>query len=794
VNAKRIVQAILAAFAIMSSAVFAAGAREVLPLDDHWRFLQGEALGAEQPNFDDSTWEWITVPHDWSIAGPFAETNLTGGAGAFLPSGVAWYRKHFSLPSEDLDRRVFVEFDGVMQNSDAWINGLHLGHRPNGYVSFRYELPASMLSFGSGTNNVLTVCADTSAQPASRWYAGAGVYRHVRLVVTDPMHLAANGVFVSTPRISAAEAMVRIETAITNETATPREISVQTSLLAPDGTPVGFLESSQTIEAGAAATLDQQIAFPNPQLWNLDDPKLYRAVSKLRAEGQIADEQTTTFGIRDAHFEADTGFWLNGRNLKLKGVCLHADGGAFGAAVPLSIWEARLKTLKTLGVNAIRTAHNPPAPEFLDLCDRLGLLVMDEFFDCWAVAKKAEDYHLYFHDWSQRDERAMILRDRNHPSIILYSVGNEIHDTPQAAKAKRILSGLIAVAHAADPTRPVTQALFRPNASHDYEDGLADLLDVVGQNYRETELLAAHEQKPSRKILGTENTQVRQPWVAMRDHAAYAGQFLWTGIDYLGESGGWPLVGHGSGLLDRTGAIRPLARERESWWSEAPMVALARRVSPNEAMPDDPGYGAEERHTQVLFADWTPQDLKPHTENVEVYSNCKQVELFLNGKSLGKKEINADASPRNWQVPFAPGVLKAVARKEGGRAAATNELRTAGKPAHIVLTCNTKTLAPAWDDVAIVRTAIVDSRGVTIPRAGDLITFKISGPGIIAAVDNADNASHEPFHANSHHAFQGECVAFVKANAAAGKLTLTATAAGLQAGSLVIRTAPEKTR
>jgi beta-galactosidase len=651
-----------------------------------------------------------------------------------------------------------------------------------------------MLSFGSGTNNVLTVCADTSAQPASRWYAGAGVYRHVRLVVTDPMHLAANGVFVSTPRISAAEAMVRIETAITNETATPREISVQTSLLAPDGTPVGFLESSQTIEAGAAATLDQQIAFPNPQLWNLDDPKLYRAVSKLRAEGQIADEQTTTFGIRDAHFEADTGFWLNGRNLKLKGVCLHADGGAFGAAVPLSIWEARLKTLKTLGVNAIRTAHNPPAPEFLDLCDRLGLLVMDEFFDCWAVAKKAEDYHLYFHDWSQRDERAMILRDRNHPSIILYSVGNEIHDTPQAAKAKRILSGLIAVAHAADPTRPVTQALFRPNASHDYEDGLADLLDVVGQNYRETELLAAHEQKPSRKILGTENTQVRQPWVAMRDHAAYAGQFLWTGIDYLGESGGWPLVGHGSGLLDRTGAIRPLARERESWWSEAPMVALARRVSPNEAMPDDPGYGAEERHTQVLFADWTPQDLKPHTENVEVYSNCKQVELFLNGKSLGKKEINADASPRNWQVPFAPGVLKAVARKEGGRAAATNELRTAGKPAHIVLTCNTKTLAPAWDDVAIVRTAIVDSRGVTIPRAGDLITFKISGPGIIAAVDNADNASHEPFHANSHHAFQGECVAFVKANAAAGKLTLTATAAGLQAGSLVIRTAPEKTR
>jgi len=787
---KQFALALLAGLVIASASM--ARARDILPLDDNWQFTKGDASGAEQPTFDDSQWKQVRIPHDWSIAGPFAETNLAGGAGAFLPSGVAWYRTHFSLRSTDLGRRVFVEFDGVMQNSDVWVNGFHLGHRPNGYVSFRYELPGAMLSYGGGPANVVTVCADTSAQPASRWYAGAGIYRHARIVVEDPVHIAADGVFVTTPKISTAEATVQVEVTITNESAVPHEISVQTSLLGPDGSPVGSLASSQPIEAGASATLELPIVFSNPQLWNLDEPNLYQAVTKIHSDDTLADEQTATFGIRDAHFDADTGFWLNGKNFKLKGVCLHADGGAFGAAIPLSIWEARLTTLKSLGVNAIRTAHNPPAPEFLDLCDRLGLLVMDEFFDCWTVGKNRYDYHLYFNDWSQTDERDTILRDRNHPSIIIYSVGNEIHDTPQAEMAKGILSNLVAVAHAADPTRPVTQALFRPNVSHDYDDGLADLLDVVGQNYRENEILAAHEQKPTRKILGTENTHVRQQWVAMRDNAPYAGQFLWTGIDYLGESRRWPIIGHGSGLLDRTGAIRPLGRERQSWWSDEPMVAIARRISQTDEMPTDPGYGAEERHTQVLFSDWTPKNLKPHSENVEVYSNCKQVELFLNGRSLGKKAINADASPRNWQVPFAPGTLRAVAW--AGKYTITNELRTAGKPVRIVLTTENKELSPDWDGVSVVRATIVDSRGITIPRADDLISFKLRGPAVIAAVDNADNASEEPFQAGSRHAFQGQCVAFIKAKAPSGKITLTATAPGLKPGSHVIWAVPQSAK
>ena len=327
------------------------------------------------------------------------------------------------------------------------------------------------------------------------------------------------------------------------------------------------------------------------------------------------------------------------------------------------------------------------------------------------------------------------------------------------------------------------------NVSHDYDDGLADLLDVVGQNYRPNEILAAHEQKPSRKIVGTENTHDRIQWTSVRDNAAYSGEFLWTGVDYLGESRRWPIIGHGSGLLDRTGLIRPLARERQSWWTDAPMVTITRRVAATDLMPTDPGYGQEERHTQVVYADWTPHNLAPHTENVEVYSNCKEVELFLNGKSLGKEPINADASPRTWPVPFSPGVLSATASDDDGKTIATDELHTADQSAKIVLITDTKSLSPDWNSVATVRAIIEDADGVQIPRANDLITFKVSGPGVIAAVDNGDNVSQESFQAKSRHAYQGECVALHQSHQEShGDIKLTATAPGLANGTIQIHT------
>jgi beta-galactosidase len=768
-----------------------ADARLTENFDSNWSFLKADATGAEQNQFDDSAWRKLDVPHDWSIEGPFAETNLTGGADAFLPSGIGWYRKHFALPPDDSGKCVTVEFDGVMQNSDVWINGALLGHRPFGYASFSYEL-TSHLNFGG--DNVIAVRADLSVQPASRFYAGAGIYRHVRLIVTDPVHISHWGVFATTPQISAEQATVQIETSVTNESVASRDIIVQTTLISPSGKPVAASETNCTVADGAATTLNQQIALHNPQLWNLDNPKLYHAVSKIISAGTTLDETTTTFGIRDAHFVADTGFWLNGKNFKVKGAAVHEDGGAFGMAVPLGVWAERLAELKKLGVNAIRTAHNPPAPDFLDLCDRMGFLVMDELFDCWTVAKpdlaghSLSDYHLYFNDWSKTDVADIVRRDRNHPSIILYSAGNEIHDTPQQEKAKKILSGLVATFHKNDPTRPVTQALFRPNVSHDYDDGLADMLDVVGQNYRENEILAAHDQKPTRKIIGTENRHDRATWVALRDHAAYAGQFLWSGVDYLGESRRWPVICSGAGLLDRTGAPRPLAFERQSWWTDAPMVRIARRTATADSNPDNAAANnTADRRPQSTFSDWSPTNSQPHDENVEVYSNCKEVELFLNGQSLGAKTINADASPRTWQVSFTPGSLKAVARNNG-KIVATDELRTARTPAKIVLSAETKILSPGWDNVTFVRAKIVDASGTTVPRADDLISFNISGPGLITAVDNADNASHEPFQATERHAYHGECVAFVKATGSSGKIVLTATATGLTAVSIAIKT------
>ncbi len=761
--------------------------RVTISLDKDWRFLKSDTEGAESLRYNDDSWRKLDVPHDWSIEGPFSEENPTGGAGGFLPAGVGWYRKRFTLPVTDSSRRVFIDFDGVMANSDVWINGYHLGHRPYGYASFRYEL-TGYLAYGEGTSNILVVRADNSNQPASRWYTGAGIYRHVRLVITNSLHLEHWGTFIKTPKVAAAEATVRVESAVVNQSDAPQSVKLQITLYGPDGRAVQTSETKpQTVAAGKSVDFGQDLTVKSPQLWDLDHPSLYRAVTRVRSGNRTLDEETTEFGIREFHFDAATGFWLNGKNFKIKGVCLHHDASAFGAAVPLRAWERRLETLRQLGVNAIRTAHNPPAPEFLDLCDRMGFLVMDELFDCWTVAKNPFDYHLYFREWSRIDVRDTVRRDRNHPSIIIYSAGNEIHDTPKADLAKEILATLVATFHENDPTRPVTQALFRPNVSHDYDNGLADLLDVVGQNYRENEILAAHQQKPLRKILGTENRHDREVWLALRDNQPYAGQFLWAGIDYLGESRQWPTIADNFGLLDRTGTRKPLAFQRQSWWSAEPMVYLTRRVAPTPLAPTDPGYGtpAQERRPQVLFSDWTPQNRSAHEENVEVYSNCEKVELFLNGKSLGIRERPADDSPRIWKVPFAPGSLKAVGINHG-QTVATHELRTAGRPAKIMLSADRSTLAPVWDDVVYVSATVVDEKGVIVPNANDLVTFKVTGPGIVAAVDSADNNSHEPFQASERKAYQGRLFAMLKASALRGRITLVAAAPQLKSSSIII--------
>jgi beta-galactosidase len=764
-------------------------ARRTLSLDSDWRFLQGDAAGAERPGFDDSGWRTVDVPHDWSIAGPFDPANTTGGAGGFLPSGVGWYRKRFGL-GPLAGRRVFVEFDGVMANSDVWMNGVHLGHRPYGYVGFAYELTAQ---FAAGpAANVLAVRVDDSGQPASRWYTGAGIYRHVRLVVVNPVHIERDSTFVSVPEISAGRAVVHVRTTVVNQSAEAAPVSLRVRLTGPRGGELaggGGAASEKDIPAGGSADLEADVVVPNPVRWDVESPELYEASVRVGGRGGVLDDTAVAFGIREARFDAATGFWLNGRNLKIKGVCVHGDGSAFGAAVPLGVWERRLAALGRLGVNAIRTAHNPPDPGFLDLCDRMGFLVMDEMFDCWTVAKNPYDYHLYFNEWSGTDTRDTVRRDRNHPCVVLWSAGNEIHDTPQAEKSKRILSGLVRVFHENDPSRPVTQALFRPNVSHDYDDGLADLLDVIGTNYRNSELLAAHAARPERKIIGTEMGQALEVWRFLRDNPPLSGQFLWVGIDYLGESPRWPYIGGGgdqSGLLDRTGSPRPSAYQRKSWWSASPMVHIARRVAPDAAPPADPGYGnAPRRRAPALFSDWTPSALAPHDEQVEAYANVERVELLLNGRSLGAKPCDPGGEPCQWRVPFEPGVLRAVGYA-GGRVVASHELRTAGAPARIALEAEAGELAPGWDNTDYVRATVVDSQGTRVPGADALVAFHVDGPGELACVDSADNASHEPFLADRRRAYQGRCFAILRATGTAGVIRLSAEAEGLGAGSVSI--------
>lgn len=773
--------------AITVSAAAQTQSRVTASFDHDWRFLKGDIPGAEQNQFDDARWRQLDLPHDWSIEGPVDEKNPTGQGGGFMPSGVGWYRKHFTPSNDFRNRLVFVEFDGVMANSDVWINGFHLGNRPSGYVSFRYELTEHL---NVGQDNVLAVRTDTSREPASRWYTGAGIYRHVRLVSTDRIHISHWGTFVSTPQVSEKEAVVKVHAEVVNQSAAAKNVSLEVDLIDPNGKVIASRKTEPAEFApNQTANLETEIRIERPQLWGVANGVLYKVVAKIRSDQKIVDDEIVPFGIREFHFEPATGFWLNGRNFKIKGVCLHHDGGAFGAAVPLAVWEHRLNELRKLGVNAIRTAHNPPAPEFLDLTDRLGFIVMDELFDQWTVAKNPYDYHLYFNEWSKIDLRDTVRRDRNHPCVIIYSAGNEIHDTPNAELGKTILRGLVDEFHRNDPTRPVTQALFRPNVSHDYDNGLADMLDVIGQNYREQEILAAYRQKPTRKILGTENTHELGQWLAMRDHPEYSGQFIWSGVDYLGEAGRYPRIANNSGLLYKTAMPKPIAFQRQSWWSDTPMVYITRRVARTPLAPTDPGYNPiDERRPQVLFSDWTPKDLQPHEETVEVYSNCEEVELLLNGRSLGKQSRPKDDSPRQWKVSFASGTLKAIAFN-GGKIAATYELRTAGKPARIVLAADRKMVADSWDDAVFVNVLVVDENGTLVPDSEDVIKFKTEGAGFLAAVDSANSNSHEPYQAVERRAFQGVCLALLKGNAPRGKIKLTATSANLTSGVVEITVA-----
>jgi beta-galactosidase len=548
-----------------SSAQPATAIRTIMPFDTGWLFYLGDATGADKTAFADATWRPLSVPHDWSIEGTFSASEKTTGYGAWAPSGIGWYRKHFTLPSSMQGRRIFIEFDGVMANSTVYINGTSLGNRPYGYVSFRYEITAQA-NFGA-TDNVISVKIDDSLQPCARYYTGAGINRHVRIIAVSPVHIDKWATYVTTPAVTTASATVHVQTTVVNQGASAQSVTVQATVIDPSGVKLAPVTSAaQSVAAAGSADFAMDVTVASPKLWDIASPNMYQVQTTVQSGATGLDDDVTPFGIRTIKFDPDLGFSLNGKIVKMKGACLHHDMSALGAAVPQRAIQRRLAVLKTLGVNAIRTAHNPEDPEMLDVCDRMGFLVLDEFFDVWTGHKYSQvgDYATYFNQtdpvtknkWYQTDVNDIVKRHRNHPSVVFYSIGNEIRDG--LSTRVPLTTDMVGICHKLDPARPVTQALFRPSDAGDYgTGGTLNILDVFGVNYRTNELLEAIKLTPHHSGVATEMGANGTDWASFfMANPDVAGEFIWTGASYLGEvTGSFPTIGGNGGFIDRVGTI-----------------------------------------------------------------------------------------------------------------------------------------------------------------------------------------------------------------------------------------------
>jgi beta-galactosidase len=682
----------------------------------------------------------------------------------------------------------------------VWVNGQFAGVRPYGFESFALDV-TPFVRFGS-TNNVMAVRVDHSRFADSRFYTGSGIYRNVRLCLTDKIHIAHWGVSVTTPRIKADSATVHVETTVENQLFDNKKYSLQSDLLAPDGQVVASRTSAGSGATGGARVVIQDLKVSAPQLWSIETPVLYTLRSRVMLGTNVADETLTPFGIRTTMFDADKGFLLNGASLKFKGVCLHHDAGPLGAAVPDQVLERRLRELKEIGVNAIRTSHNPPDPALLDQCDRMGFLVMDEAFDeftpgknKWVSGRNSGQpshfgYADLFAEWSVRDMQDLVRRDRNHPSIVLWSIGNEVDFAndpfsdpalgkdyhPENPSAKILVTGakpLIAAVKSLDRTRPVTAALATVSMSDAV--GLADLLDADGYNYQEARYADDHRKYPHRIIYGSENSQQYNAWLAVRDNDYIAGQFLWTGVDYLGEANAWPNRASGAGLFDLCGFKKPMAWFRQSLWSSAPMVYIC--ASSGNGPGGRRGFGGAESWN------WPSNS----TVNVLCFANCPEVSLALNGQIIGTKKLSeAVRGMLIWRVPYAPGTLEAIGQSNGVELCRYS-LKTAGAPARIELLPDVTRLRANGKDVSQVEFRIVDAGGVRISDVNADVQFEISGPGNIIGIGNGDVNSTEDCKANHHHTFQGRGLAIVQTGAMPGTITLKATAPGLEAASAMLQ-------
>ncbi len=785
------------------------GADRRINFDDGWRFLKGDAPGAEQPGFDDSSWREVRLPHDWAIEGPF-DAKFGTSTGGLPVAGTGWYRKTFTLPEPSRGREFTIMFDGAMANAHVWLNGQELGSRPYGYSSFFFDLTGK-LHFGNEAN-VIAVRLTPEAR-ASRFYPGAGIYRNVWLDVTDPVHVSEWGTYVTTPQVTAVLASVEVKTEVENRSARPARVTLRTSVMDANGRRVANHTGDADLPANGSQTVSSTLAVARPELWDIGRPYLYNLVTEVMAGDRVLDRYVTPFGIRSIEFNQDRGFELNGRQVKFQGVCLHSDLGALGMAVNRRAIERELEILKAAGVNAVRTSHNPPSPEFLEEADRLGFLVIDEAFDMWRIPKVPNGYAKYFDEWSERDARDMARRDRNHPSIMMWSVGNEVGEQGRA-DGWEVAKRLVDFFHQEDPTRPTTAAFDNWQAA--IKNRLAETVDIPGFNYKPEHYKEILKDHPGWLIYGSETASTvssrgvyhlpiqnygKHPSKQVTSYDVVApfwsnppdvdfyyedqssnrflGEFVWTGFDYLGEptpyNGGrdgaqdWPARSSYFGMVDLAGFPKDRYYFYQSRWTSKPMVHVL------------PSWN------------WEPGMTIP----VMAYSNAEEVELFLNGKSLGRKKrfagtftipVGLNVSPTLkfdtkyrfvWQVDYEPGTLRAVAYN-GGRQAAADEQRTAGAPAQIKITPDRTTIRADGDDLSYITVRIEDKDGNLCPSANNMVHFAVTGPGSIAAVDNGNAASDEPFQADHHTAFNGLALIIVRSKPGeTGRIHVAASADGL---------------
>ncbi len=811
--------------------------RQELTADFGWRFLLGDPAGAEARMFADRSWRTVNLPHDWSIEAVPDEKSPTGSGEGFFPAGTGWYRKTFTAVPEWKGKSVSVEFDGVYKDTTVYLNGHELGKHSYGYTSFSFDLTPE-LDFSAP--NVLSVRVDNSAQPNSRWYSGSGIYRHVRVVVTDPTHVAHWGVFVTTPEVTESAAKVSLHTHVANDSADQAGVSVKTTLQDRAGKQVGSAQSAITIAPGSEAETNQEIPIANPLLWSPQSPILYRAVTRVFKNGVVVDEVVTPFGIRSLSWSVEKGLLLNGSSIKLAGGSVHHDNGPLGAAAFDRAEERKVELLKAAGFNAVRTAHNPPSPAFLDACDRLGLFVLDEPFDVWTKSKVKFDYARDFNEWWQRDVDSMILRDRNHPSIVFWGIGNEIPDawTKDGASTAQRLADRI---RALDSTRPLTEAF--PGATYTANtDAVFSVLDVGGYNYNLVQNQAKdHARVPTRIMMTTESMPATafEQWDTVHQHPYILGEFVWTAMDYLGESGigawtyatpqesamadqvatmmqqmmpnmgadgkdpfaamadqnakpnpvakllfpGYPWHAADSGDLDLTGFRKPQSYYRDILWNGGDRIFTTVRLPE----PEGKKILAMGWATYPTAPSWTWPGQEGKDMQVEVYSGAERVQLFLNGKLIGEQPTGRKQQFKAlFTVPYSPGTLKTVGIS-GEHPIAENTLTTAGKSERLRLTADRMTLNADGQDLSFIAIDALDSEARLQPNADEEVQLVISGPGVIAAVGNGDGQDVASYQADRCKLFHGRALVIVRTSQQTGLIHLTATAPGLSKAAVAIQ-------